>query len=284
MNPRPGPRARGYRQKAPRATRSGLSDDSRGKHSAGQSVNINTNNNRREVGPLQASAVGPVQTAAPTLIRRTSHQTSSRRVCDGDQITISPVRIDHVIYGTSDLASAARRVEQVVGVAAVAGGRHEGLGTHNQIVPLSGDTYIELLAVADPEEASRTPLGASLQAAIGAREGLLGWAVAVSDIDPVAARLRTSISTISREGMTARLTGVAESLNEPCLPFFIERLTDSEAEAPGGPAAGISWIEVACDARRLENWLGGAELPVRIRGGSAAVLAIGVGERELRTG
>jgi hypothetical protein len=35
--------------------------------SAGGSGNINTNNNRREVGPLQASAVGPVQTAAPIV-------------------------------------------------------------------------------------------------------------------------------------------------------------------------------------------------------------------------
>ena len=35
--------------------------------SAGRSGNINTNNNRREVGPLQASALGPVQTAAATL-------------------------------------------------------------------------------------------------------------------------------------------------------------------------------------------------------------------------
>ena len=34
--------------------------------SAGRSVNINTNNNRREVEPLQASAMGPVQTAAPS--------------------------------------------------------------------------------------------------------------------------------------------------------------------------------------------------------------------------
>ena len=42
-----------------------------------------------------------------------------------------------MIYGTSDLDAAARRVEEAVGVAAVAGGRHEGLGTHNQIVPLT---------------------------------------------------------------------------------------------------------------------------------------------------
>ena len=34
-------------------------------HQPTRSGNINTNNNRREVGPLQASAAGPLQTAAP---------------------------------------------------------------------------------------------------------------------------------------------------------------------------------------------------------------------------
>ena len=41
-----------------------------------RSGNINTNNNRREVGPLQASAVGPLQTAAPRL--RAALTTSSK--------------------------------------------------------------------------------------------------------------------------------------------------------------------------------------------------------------
>jgi hypothetical protein len=191
------------------------------------------------------------------------------------------VRIDHVIYGTSDLAAAARLVEEAVGVAAVAGGHHEGLGTHNQIVPLSDGTYIELLALADADEASRSPLGVALQAAIAAGDGLLGWAVGVHDLDAAAARLGTPISSISREGMTARLTGVAESLKEPYLPFFIERSTDRETEAAN--AGGISWIEVAGNAQRLEGWLGEAELPVRIVSGDGAVRAVGVGERELRT-
>jgi hypothetical protein len=193
------------------------------------------------------------------------------------------VRIDHVIYGTSDLDAAARRVEKEVGVTAVAGGHHDGLGTHNQIVPLSDGTYIELLAVHDPDEASRSRVGAALQAAIAAGDGLLGWAVAVHDLDAVAARLGTPISAISREGMTARLTGVAESLNEPYLPFFIERPADGQTELSPSGSGGITWIEVAGDALRLEQWLGGAELPVRVVNGDAAVRAVGVGERELRT-
>lgn len=193
------------------------------------------------------------------------------------------MRIDHVIYGASDLDAAARRVEEAIGVAAVAGGRHEGLGTHNQIVPLSGGAFIELLAVADPDEASRSPLGAALRARIETGDGLIGWAVAADEFDALAARLGTSESTIRREGMTARLTGVAESLQYPYLPFFIERRADAQMKVSGRGADGITWLEVAGDAARLKEWLGEAELPVRVVSGDPAVCAIGIGERELRT-
>jgi hypothetical protein len=190
------------------------------------------------------------------------------------------MRIDHVIYGTADLDLAAARIEAELGLKATAGGRHDGVGTHNRIVPLNDGSFLELLAVADPQEASGSELGAALQAAIARGDGLLGWAVAVDDLGAVAGRLGTTISTVGRQGQTARLTAVAESLAEPCLPFFIER--DASALA-ARPAAAISWIEVAGDARRIERWLGGAELPVRVVEGEPAVRAVGIGGRELRT-
>jgi hypothetical protein len=193
------------------------------------------------------------------------------------------MRIDHVIYATQDLDRAAARLESQLGVAAVRGGRHEGLGTYNQIVPLGGG-YLELLAVCDPDEAARSVLGAALQARIEQRgEGLMGWAVALDDVKPVAARLGTPITTIARQGMTARLTGLAESLRQPFLPFFLSR--DSDVEDPGaaGGAGSITWIEVAGDRALLEQWLGGVELPVRIAQGPPGVRAVGIGERALRT-
>jgi catechol 2,3-dioxygenase-like lactoylglutathione lyase family enzyme len=190
------------------------------------------------------------------------------------------MRIDHVIYGTADLDLAAARVEAELGLKAAAGGRHDGVGTHNRIVPLGDGSFLELLAVADPQEASGSELGAALQAALARGDGLLGWAVAVGDLGAVAARLGTAISTVGRQGRTARLTAVAESLAEPCLPFFIERAATPRADRP---ATAISWIEVAGDARRIEHWLGGAELPVRVVEGEPAVRALGIGGRELRT-
>jgi glyoxalase-like protein len=70
----------------------------------------------------------------------------------------SAVRIDHVIYGTADLAAAAARIEAQLGLTAVAGGRHDRVGIHNRIVPLGDGSFLELLAVADPEEAARSAL------------------------------------------------------------------------------------------------------------------------------
>ena len=39
----------------------------------------------------------------------------------------------------------------------------------------------------------------------------------------MAARLGTEVGTLSREGFSARLTGVTEAMAEPALPFFLER-------------------------------------------------------------
>jgi hypothetical protein len=194
------------------------------------------------------------------------------------------MRIDHVIYACADLDAAAARVEAQLGVAAVGGGRHERIGTHNRIVPLGGG-YLELLAIADPDEAAGSALGAAVQARIAARgDGLMGWAVAVDAVEPVAARLGTAISTIAREGLSAHLTGVEEAMREPFLPFFIARDPGVPDPAAGGDAgvAGITRLEVSGDAARLELWLGGAELPVRVVDGAPGVRALAVGSHELR--
>jgi Glyoxalase-like domain len=189
------------------------------------------------------------------------------------------VRIDHVIYAAADLDAAAARVERELGLSARGGGRHEGLGTHNRIVPLGGG-YLELLAVADPDEAAGSDFGRGVMAHLAeAGDGLLNWVVAVDDVDPVARRLGTTITTIRRSGMSARLTGLAEAVLEPFLPFFISR--DPGVADPGGvgDAGGITWIEVAGDASRLEHWVESSALPVRVVEGLPAVLAFGIGEQ-----
>jgi hypothetical protein len=170
------------------------------------------------------------------------------------------VRIDHVIWKAEDLDRTASRVAGEYGLRDDGGGRHVGIGTHNRVFPLGGG-YLEVLAVADPDEAARSPLG---QAIVAAPEGLFGWAVAVDDVDAQAARLSLEVTTIAREDLTARLAGVAEAMADRWLPFFIQR--DPGVVDPGasGEAGGIAWLELAGDAARLDAWLGGADLPVRL--------------------
>jgi hypothetical protein len=192
------------------------------------------------------------------------------------------VRIDHVIYAAADLDTVAARVEGELGLEVRPGGRHDGFGTHNRIVPLGGG-YLELLAVADPGEAARSDFGRALVARLAAHgDGLLGWVVAVDDVDSVARRLGTTITTIRRAGLTARLTGLAQAMREPFLPFFISR--DPGVPDPGadGDAGGITWIELAGDTARLDQWLDGSRLPVRVVAGSPGVRAVGIGEHEFR--
>lgn len=194
------------------------------------------------------------------------------------------MHIDHVIYVADDLAAATSRLEAQLGLRAAGGGRHEGMGTHNAILPLGGG-YLEVLAVADAAEASGSPLGAALARRIADHgDGLFGWAVAVDDVDAVARRLGTAVVEIRREGFGARLAGVAEAMADASLPFFIER--DAGVPDPGkdGDAGGITWVETTADLDRVTAWLGDDALPVRRGEGTPGVVAMGIGDRELRTG
>jgi hypothetical protein len=188
------------------------------------------------------------------------------------------MRIDHVIYAARDLDATTARLEKEYGLVATGGGRHEGIGTHNRTIPLGGG-YLEVLAVADPQEAASSDLGRAVSARIETGDGPMGWAVAVEDVPPEAERLGLEVSDISRQGMTAKLAGVAEAMAEPCLPFFIQR--DPGVADPGasGDAGAIAWIELAADPERLHAWLGGGEeLPLRYAAGEPPGLrAVGLG-------
>jgi hypothetical protein len=181
------------------------------------------------------------------------------------------MRIDHVIYGTSDLDAAAARFASE-GLEVRPGGAHEGIGTHNRIVPL-GASYVELLAILDPEMAAASPVGRLIAERIARGDGWMGWVVAVPDAAAVAERLGVSLIEVRREGAVS-LAGLTEALAEPFLPFFIER-EDTTGRGE------VERVEVAGDGRRLDGWLGGAELPVDVVRGPPELRAVTIRGRRL---
>lgn len=96
--------------------------------------------------------------------------------------------VDHLVYAVPDLAAAVAEVEERFGVRAEAGGKHSGLGTHNALVALGPQTYLEIIAAdpGQPRPSRGRPFGVD-DVRCGA---LAGWALACDDIDAAVARAR----------------------------------------------------------------------------------------------
>lgn len=91
------------------------------------------------------------------------------------------MRIDHLVYAAPDLRAAVDAVEERFGVRAAGGGQHDGQGTHNVLLALGPETYLEIVAPdpRQPEPAAPRPYGVDGVS----RARLVGWALACDDID-----------------------------------------------------------------------------------------------------
>lgn len=98
--------------------------------------------------------------------------------------------IDHVIYAHPDLDAAVAYLANRFGVLATGGGRHPARGTHNKLLALGPRTYLEVIALDpdQPEPDEPRPYGVE---GIN-RGGLVGWALAVDDIDAAVANARAT--------------------------------------------------------------------------------------------
>jgi hypothetical protein len=187
------------------------------------------------------------------------------------------MELDHVLIAVDDLVVAAKEVEERYGLASVEGGRHQGFGTANRIVPL-GETYLELVAVVDEEEVAASGFGSWVGG--GERPRLLGWCLRTDELDAVAERLGLTIadgSPARPDGTVVRwrMAGLERSAEEPSLPFFIE--WGAGTPYPGGAlaqSATIDELQARGDQDRIAQWIGGANIPLTVSEGDPALLAV----------
>lgn len=78
-------------------------------------------------------------------------------ICRSKLMPLLP-RIDHIIIGARDLKAAADYFYEEYGLASYVGGKHQGWGTENIIVPL-GEGYLEIAAVFDEDLAKKIDWG-----------------------------------------------------------------------------------------------------------------------------
>jgi Glyoxalase-like domain len=98
------------------------------------------------------------------------------------------MNVDHIVLGVPDLQDGVENLAARLGVRPGPGGRHAGVGTHNALLGLGGDAYLELIAI-DPEQprpSAPAPFGLDGLD----RPRLSGWAIRSDDIDGQARRAR----------------------------------------------------------------------------------------------
>ena len=97
--------------------------------------------------------------------------------------------IDHLVYAAPDLTAAVAEIEERFGVRAQAGGQHIGLGTHNALLALGAQTYLEIIAP-DPGQ-PEPPVPRTFGVDAVSHAGLVSWALACDDIDAAVAGARS---------------------------------------------------------------------------------------------
>jgi hypothetical protein len=102
--------------------------------------------------------------------------------------------LDHLVVTATDLVQGTAEIEAQLGVPLPTGGRHEVMGTHNRLLSLGPDDYLEVIAI-DPEGRDPgRPRWFSLDTFTGPAR-LTRWAARSDDLDAALAAAPPGVGT-----------------------------------------------------------------------------------------
>jgi hypothetical protein len=206
-----------------------------------------------------------------------------------ERVTV-PSQVDHLIFGTPELAAGVATIEKLVGVRATPGGQHPGEGTRNALIALGRDVYLEILGP-DPDQAKPDrPRRFGLDDLTAPK--LVGWAAKGDDLPQLAraasasgVRLGdvTSGSRRTPQGvlLTWSYTNPRTRLADGIVPFFISWGSTPHPARTAPPGASLVGLRAEHpDADAVQKTLSqlGLDLPVTT-GPNAALIATIVGPR-----
>lgn len=188
--------------------------------------------------------------------------------------------LDHLVIACPDPDAAAIELESTLGIACTGGGRHERFGTRNRIAWLADGSYLELIGIEDPSLVSSTPVGdAAVRVLQAAGAGLATYALAVTDLDGMLARLRAADVGVGpvQHGSRRRSDGELvewraafphADLGPGAPPFLIEHVYSGAEWGPEALAARERFVHPIGSPVRL------AELAIGVASPSAAAAAV----------
>lgn len=178
---------------------------------------------------------------------------------------MADMHLDHLSFaaGPEGLTETAQWLGEQLGAQFSDGGFHPRFGTKNQILPMTGGRYLEVVGVLDHPAADKAPFGQAVRARTAQGGGWLGWVVAVEDLDPVEERLgRPAIDGARHlpdgELLAWRQIGVLDLIDDPQLPFFVHwQSAPALHPSSGGREVELLKIVIAGAHDRVDKWLGG---------------------------
>ena len=146
--------------------------------------------------------------------------------------------IDHIVIAVNDLEQASGDFESA-GFTVTPGGSHP-TGTHNALIPFADGSYLELIAIEDPDLVKDHPWFKRM----GGKQGFVTFAVGADPLDYELERLASvGIAAVDRkDGARLRPDGqqlqwksaALQSNPATCLPFLIQDVTDRTLRVPNG--------------------------------------------------
>jgi hypothetical protein len=173
------------------------------------------------------------------------------------------MNLDHLSYaaGPDGLHGTVNRLSRMLGAEFVDGGVHPRFGTRNQVLPLDGGRYIEVVDVLDHPASDKAPFGQAVRARSAMGGGWLGWVVAVDDLRAVEQRLGRQAVPGNRHrpdgvNITWKQIGVRGLIADPQLPFFVKWDDPAQHPSIGGKHIRLTCLEIAGDPSRVSDWVG----------------------------
>jgi hypothetical protein len=193
-------------------------------------------------------------------------------------------RIDHLVYATPDLNAGVDRIAQLLGVRALPGGQHLGIGTRNALIALGPSCYLEIIGPDPDQPAPARPRTFGIDDLKAPR--LAAWVAKGTHLEDLArdaasrgVRLGEVISGSRRRPdgvlLSWRYTDPRTVVAEGIVPYFIDWGSSPHPAATAASGVTLTGLRAEHpDAPRVHQMLRqlGLDLPVK-RGPAPALIA-----------
>lgn len=195
------------------------------------------------------------------------------------------MQLDHLVYGTTDLARGVAEIEKRLGVVPTPGGQHPGRGTRNALVSLGPGAYLEIIGPdpdqpppSEPRVFGLDTLGASRLVTWAAKGTNLGrlHAQALRQGVPLGALASGSRRRPDGATLSWQFTDPATVVADGIVPFFIDWGSSPHPEASAAKGASLVSLRAEHpDPARVEHLLRTVGLDLAVtRGARPALVAV----------